>query len=103
MAAPIALLPAGLRLELWERLRGIASELIATPLTEGQVSKWHRQVDGSRDVVRSWSGNSLQVVDLSAYEWGEHRRRKTILFREIRQDAVEIVGPATSPSPARKA
>ena len=160
VAAPIALLLAGLRLELWERLRrtltawrprplyacvfgsaargdgdsgsdidlllvhapfpgekdprrksvgigerlgGIASELISTPLTEGQVSKWQRQVDGSRDAVRAWSGNSLQVVDLSAYEWGEHRRRKTPLFREIRQDAVEIVGPATSPSPARKA
>ncbi len=160
VAAPIALLLAGLRLELWKRFRqtlagwrprpvyacvfgsaargdgdsdsdvdlllvhapfpgehdprrkseragnripGLASELIAAPLTERQVSKWHRQVDELRGAVQAWTGNLLQVVDLSVFEWDEHRRRKTALFREINQDALEVAGASVSPSSAQKA
>lgn len=152
VAAPIAHLLAGLRLELWKRLRqtilswkppplyacafgsaargdgesdsdidlllvhapfpgendprrksdsvsekvfGFASELAAVALTERQVSKWHRQVDDLRVLVHGWTGNPLQVVEMSAFEWGDHRRRTTDLFREIQRDAVELKSPLT--------
>jgi predicted nucleotidyltransferase len=152
VAAPIAHLLAGLRLELWRRFRqtlqswkppplyacvfgsaargdgdsdsdidlllvhppfpgenyprkkshsipdkplGFATELTAVPLTERQVSKWRRQVDDLRVVVHGWTGNPLQVVEMSAFEWDDHRRRATDLFREIHRDAVELKGPST--------
>lgn len=160
VAAPIALLLGGLRLELWKRFRqtlagwrpsplyacvfgsaargdgdsdsdvdlllvhapfpgenaprrkseragnrslGLASELIAGPLTESQVSKWHRQVDELRGVVQAWTGNPLQVVDFSMFEWDEHRRRKTALFQEIDQDAIEFAGASISPPSTQRA
>jgi predicted nucleotidyltransferase len=151
VAAPIAVLLAGLRLELWSRLRreldgwrprptyacvfgsaargdgdaesdidlllvhppfpgetdprrsagglravaGLAAELIATPMTERQAARWSQQADQLHGLVRGWSGNPLQVVDVSGDEWADHRRRGTALFEEISRDAVELVsGPS---------
>jgi hypothetical protein len=44
------------------------------------------------DLVRAWTGNPLQVVEMSSFEWAEHRRRKTALFREISRDAIKVAG-----------
>jgi predicted nucleotidyltransferase len=155
VAAPIAVLLAGLRLELWSRLRrelggwrprptyacvfgsaargdgdaesdidlllvhppfpgetdprrsagglgavaGLAAELIAAPMTERQAARWSQQADQLHGLVRGWSGNPLQVVDVSGDEWADHRRRGTALFEEISRDAVELVsGPSWATS-----
>jgi hypothetical protein len=147
VGAPVADLLAGLRLELWKRLRstlggwnpkplygcafgsaargdgdaqsdidillvhqpfpgdsdprcrsaglagqvaGLGAEIIAVKLTERQTAKWRRQVDELHRQVRAWSGNPLQVVEMSSYEWSDHGRRDSSLFREIKRDAVEV-------------
>jgi DNA-binding transcriptional ArsR family regulator len=148
VAAPVAALLAGLRLELWDRLRrklgtwnpkpvygcvfgsaargdgdaqsdidlllvhppfpgeidprckgvglgkaipGDASEFMATPLTERQATRWSHQAEQLHGLVRTWTGNPLQLVDMSSYEWADHRRRDTTLFADIHRDAVDVV------------
>jgi DNA-binding transcriptional ArsR family regulator len=149
IAAPIADLLAGLRLELWKRLRahlvawnpkpfygcvfgsaargdgnpesdidvllvhapfpgdsdprrrsagpsdqfaGFATEVMSPQLTERQTAKWRRQVDELHERVSAWTGNLLQVVEMSNFEWAEHKRRRTGLFGDISRDAVQVAG-----------
>jgi predicted nucleotidyltransferase len=148
LAAPVAELLSGLRLELWSRFRkklatwnprpvygcifgsaargdgdaqsdidlllvhgplpgeadprrssgglsavaGFAAELMAVPLTERQMAKWQRQVDQLRELVLGWTGNPLQVVEMSTFQWADHKRRQSDLAVEISRDAVGVVG-----------
>jgi hypothetical protein len=71
---------------------GYASEFLAAQLTERQAAKWVRQVDQLHDLVRGWTGNPLQVVQMTAYQWSDHRRRRTDLYEEISRDAIVVSG-----------
>jgi DNA-binding transcriptional ArsR family regulator len=152
VAAPIAKLLAGLRLELWQRMRNelagwnpkpsyacvfgsaarhdggpesdidvllvhppfpgerrrrrpprdtikeLAGDFIdwwAVPPVENAraVDRWQSQVDKLHQIVRNWSGNPLQVVDVSIFEWTD-RDHPLPLFEDIRRDAVVLVGSA---------
>jgi hypothetical protein len=148
LAAPVAELFSGLRLELWNRIRkklgtwnpkpvygcvfgsaaradgdaqsdidlllvhaplpgesdprhrsgdpiaaaGLAAEFMAAPLTERQLARWQRQVDQLRGLVRGWTGNPLQVLEMSVVQWEDHQRRQSALFEQISHDAIEVVG-----------
>jgi Nucleotidyltransferase domain len=76
-------------------LNALAAELVAVPLTQRQVAKWHRQVDELRLLVRGWTGNPLQALEMSTFQWADHKRRHTDLHEEISRDAIQVVG--TSP------
>ena len=84
-----------------DALAGYASEFVAVPLTERQAAKWDRQVGELHDLVQGWTGNHLQVVEMSAYQWGDHRHRRTPLFGEISRDAVDVAGEASPAGSAR--
>jgi hypothetical protein len=71
---------------------GFASEFTTVPLTERQPAKWGRQVDQLRGLVRGWTGNPLQVLEMSTFRWADQQRRQSALFVEIGCDAVEVVG-----------
>lgn len=71
---------------------GYASEFMAVQLTARQASKWARQVERLHELVPAWTGNPLQVVEMSAFEWADHRRRRTPLFTEIDRDAIQVAG-----------
>ncbi|MGH8969242.1 MAG: hypothetical protein ACRDV1_04765 [Actinomycetes bacterium] len=58
---------------------------------------WHGQVDRLRGLVQRWTGNSLQVIDLSFYEWWEPSRSHAVLLAEVKRDAVELVRSASLP------
>jgi hypothetical protein len=62
---------------------------------ERGVQRWHTQVDRMHTLVRNWSGNPLQVVDVSAFEWTD-RDHRIALFDEVRRDAVILVGTGLS-------
>jgi predicted nucleotidyltransferase len=83
---------------LAEVVAGYASEFIAVQLTARQALKWSRQVERLHELVPAWTGNPLQVVEMSAFEWADHRRRRTTLFTEIDRDAIQVAGetPLTS-------
>jgi predicted nucleotidyltransferase len=56
-----------------------------------EAARWPRQIDKLRAHVLLWSGNPLQVVNLSFAEW-VGRQQDTALMAEIKQDAIELVG-----------
>ncbi len=154
VAAPVAVLLAGLRLELWKRLRGslaawkprplyacafgsaargdgdsqsdidlllvhapfpgdsdprrrssalgrqlagAAAEFLTVQLTEREVARWRGQVDELHHRIRSWTGNPLQAVQMSSYEWTDHKRRRSSLYLEISRDAIQVAGETSEP------
>lgn len=79
---------------LTNQLAGHASELMTLQLTERQTAKWRRQVDELHLLVRAWTGNPLQVLEMSSFEWADHRRRRSALYKEISHDAIQVAGAA---------
>jgi predicted nucleotidyltransferase len=77
---------------LTEIAAGYASEFITVQLTTRQASKWARQVEQLHELVPAWTGNPLQVLEMSAFEWADHRRRHTPLFTDIDRDAIQVAG-----------
>jgi hypothetical protein len=75
-----------------EAVAGFASEFTAVQLTERQLAKWGRQADQLRGLVRGWTGNPLQVLEMSTFQWADQQRRQSALFVEISRNAVEVVG-----------
>lgn len=76
-------------------------ETLATTQADGAgatAEMWNGQIDRVRDHVQRWTGNSLQVVDMSFFEWwepGENHRR---LITEVRQDGIEVARSAKLPT-----
>jgi len=124
VAAPIAEALAGLRLVLWKQFRsalgawdpkpvygsvfGSAARgdgdadsdidlllVMASQLTARQAAKWDRQVKHLHELVPAWTGNPLQVVEMSAFEWADHRRRRTGLFTEINREGIQVAGESS--------
>jgi predicted nucleotidyltransferase len=148
IAAPIAALLAGLRGELWRRLRteleawrprplyacvfGSAARadgdensdidlLLVHPPFPGEkaparmapsvlaaltdavgvavlssveadaVTAWEHQIDRLREAVESWTGNPLQVVDLSFFEWRSPSAHHKPLLADVQRDGIELV------------
>jgi DNA-binding transcriptional ArsR family regulator len=75
-----------------EPVAALAAELMAVQLTERQAAKWRRQVDELRGLVRDWTGNPLQALELSTFQWADHRRQASTLFEEITRDGIELTG-----------
>lgn len=82
-----ARLSPNLRSQIADALGGAllsSSEVEPVPLWEGQL-------DRLRDLAERWTGNPLQIVDLSFFEWrhppGEHRG----LLDEVTRDGVELL------------
>ena len=61
------------------------------PASPAEAARWPQHVDKLRAHVLQWSGNPLQVVDLSFAEWVD-RRQNTALTADIERDAVDLVG-----------
>lgn len=74
------------------QLAGYASEFMTLQLTERQTAKWRRQVDELHSLVEAWTGNPLQALDMSSFEWADHRRRRTGIYDEITRDAIKVAG-----------
>lgn len=76
------------------QLAGYAKELMTVQLTERQAAKWRRQVDELHSLVEAWTGNPLQALEMSSFEWADHRRRRTGICEEIARDAIKVAGDA---------
>ena len=59
------------------------------PVPASEAKRWAAQVERLREKVRAWTGNPVQIVDLSWGEWVTHRGEPG-LFEEIRRDAIEV-------------
>jgi len=117
IAAEVAVTLAGLRNELWRRLRaeihswqlkpvyacvfGSAARgdgddasdidlLIVRP--PGMVPGWEGQLDRLRDLVSASTGNQAQIVDLPVVQWLRPGSQYKRLVAEIRRDAIDLIG-----------
>jgi Nucleotidyltransferase domain len=70
------------------------------PASHAEAARWPRHVDQLRAHVLLWSGNPLQVVDLSLAEWAD-KTRNGALIAEIERDAIDLVGTSIVADPAR--
>lgn len=68
----------------------VLSLRLMRPTNAVEAAKWERQVDDLRASVRDWTGNSLQVVDLSAYGYVELAQAGARLLEDARRDGVEL-------------
>jgi predicted nucleotidyltransferase len=59
--------------------------------SSAEAARWPRHIDTLRAHVLLWSGNQLQVVDLSLAEWMD-RRHNTTLIDDIELDAIDLAG-----------
>ncbi|MFB9314555.1 nucleotidyltransferase domain-containing protein [Nocardioides plantarum] len=162
VAAQVAVLLAGLRVELWERFRAELRSWKVAPLYaavfgsaargDGDVDsdidllvvhqvfpgerrpttargdlraqvadaagavtlsaadrdadkRWEGQLAELHDRVARWTGNPLQIVDLSFYEWRHPPQEYQPLLSDVRRDGIELVKmrglkiwPTTSPA-----
>jgi Nucleotidyltransferase domain len=152
IAAPAAEILAGLRIELWKRLRealsswdpkpvyasafgsaargdgGTDSDIdillvhppfpgegplrdqpkgVLTALTEfltmadtisaaTRPQAWQTQVDDLHGRVQRWTGNPLQVVDISIWQWASRTTSEAALFAEIEREGVTLAGTIIS-------
>lgn len=68
----------------------LAQFLVASSEADA-AHQWEEQVGQLRHSVEAWTGNPLQVVDLSFHEWrrpaDQHRR----LLAEIERDGIDLV------------
>lgn len=53
--------------------------------------QWEEQVDRLRERVEAWSGNALQVVDLTFQEWRHPQPQHRELLSEVDRDGIELV------------
>jgi hypothetical protein len=84
--------------DLGQVVAGYTSEFVASQLTTRQASKWAKQVEQLHELVPAWTGNPLQVLEMSTFEWADHRRRRTSLFIEIDRDAIPVAGGTPWPT-----
>jgi hypothetical protein len=79
-----------------------AAAFMTAPLSASpaEVTRWPRHIDKLRAHVLLWSGNPLQVVDLSFAEWVD-RKQNAALIAEIERDAIDLVGNSIVADPAR--
>jgi DNA-binding transcriptional ArsR family regulator len=67
-----------------------------TRMTGAEAETWQSQVDDLHTKVRRWTGNPLQVVDVSFWQWASPSRTEPALFAEIDRDGITLAG-ATIP------
>jgi predicted nucleotidyltransferase len=53
--------------------------------------QWEEQVDRLRQLVQAWTGNALQIVDVSFQDWRHPHRDSEPLFVEIEREGIELI------------
>lgn len=75
----------------------MTANAVVQPGVTVDPNRWDGQVDRLRGSVQRWTGNSLQVIELSFYEWWEPTGSHASLLAEVRRDAVELIRSSSLP------
>ena len=73
-------------------VEAVGEAWVASPEPDA-AERWQRHVDELRQRVHRWTGNQLQVVDLSFYEWRQPPKAHEPLLADVRRDGIELVRP----------
>jgi predicted nucleotidyltransferase len=76
-----------------EVLGNLALDFALPVTTEADASKWTAQTESLHGLVQRWTGNRLQIVDVSVYEWTHRLHLSDGLWDEIARDAVMLIQP----------
>ncbi len=68
----------------------VGTVLLSSDDTDAAAA-WERQIDRLRAQVEAWTGNRLQVVDLSFFEWRYPSAHHQPLFADVHRDGIELV------------
>lgn len=58
------------------------------------AQQWEVQLEGLRDAVHAWTGNPLQIADMSFHEWRQPAKAHRELLSEIASVGIELVKAA---------
>lgn len=83
---PASSMSAGMKKQLTASLATIA---LSTDVPDAE-RRWERHLEELHAKVENWTGNSLQIVDLSFFEWRNPSEQTAPLLREVLRDGVEL-------------
>jgi predicted nucleotidyltransferase len=67
------------------------AEFTAASSEPEAARRWEEQVDRLRQLVQGWTGNALQVVDVSFQDWRNPHSDSEPLFAEVERDGIELM------------
>ncbi len=68
----------------------LARRLLAEP-TKDLSTVWETQLERLHDLVPSWTGNPLQIVDMSVDEWLDPSSSQRGLLNDVQVDGLELL------------
>ncbi len=80
----------------WAAARDMLGDYVAESARDDPEPQWQRQLDILRPKVESWTGNPLQIVDLSFVQWRRPDDASELLLKEVLRDGVELVTTTTA-------
>jgi DNA-binding transcriptional ArsR family regulator len=89
----------GVRKDVARAVDDALEDATSMPAGPRSIAQWEKNVDGIRERVLAWTGNHLQVVQLSLFEWREIGTTNPALLDDVRQDGIEIVPAASTLHP----
>jgi predicted nucleotidyltransferase len=66
-------------------------EFIASSGEIDAARQWEEQIDRLRQLVQGWTGNALQVVDVSFQDWRHPHGDSEPLFVEVEREGIELM------------
>lgn len=83
--------PARISPSLRSQIADALGDFVVSSSELDAAQRWEGQVDTLRELVERWTGNQLQVVDLSFHEWRHPLEQHRELFADIERDSVELI------------
>jgi predicted nucleotidyltransferase len=83
--------PPRVNARLGSQVADAVSEFMASSGEIEAARQWEEQVDRLRQLVQAWTGNALQVVDVSFHDWRHAHSDSEPLFVEVEHDGIELM------------
>lgn len=87
--------PARMTASMASLVADALGDFVASSSEIDLAPQWESHVDNLRGLVQAWTGNSLQVIDLSFHAWRQPDKSSTALFAEIARDGIELMKSRT--------
>lgn len=72
------------------QLADALGDFVVSSTEPDAATQWEAQIDRLREATKGWTGNALQVVDLSFHEWKRPAASYQALLAEIDRDGIDL-------------
>jgi predicted nucleotidyltransferase len=83
--------PKSVRSDIRTQVADAAGAVTLSATDRDSDKRWESQLADLHDRVERWTGNPLQIVDLSFYEWRHPPQEYQPLLSDVSRDGVELV------------